>query len=89
MKFLHSLGHRHYELFHDDIGTFSFCEQRWPWGGCRVMFQPAFASSRWWGVPYAEHSEDGTLLQQMIRAQNAHQAMALLRAEYAKTGGYA
>lgn len=86
MSFLHNLGHKHWELHKDDIGVFSFCEQRWRWGGVRVVFRPAFSMARWHPVPAADQDEEVPVLARMIKAGSPHEAMALLREAYAENG---
>lgn len=81
---LHDLLHKHYSLAKGGIGTFSFCEDRIPApvGRVRVAFQPEFSGARWWGVPVHVFDDGEYLVNKMIDAGNAHQAMALLRRAY-------
>jgi hypothetical protein len=80
----HNLTHRHYTVPRDGTGTFKMCASRLPapLGRVKVGFQPDFEGARWWGVPRVPYGKDDDLLRRMTRAQNAHQAMALLRKAY-------
>lgn len=80
----HALLRRHSLVNRDGVGEFVLCASRLPWGGVHVKFRPDFDKARWWPVPATEEGEGLTLFSRMMQAENAWQAMSMLRAVYAE-----
>jgi hypothetical protein len=80
----HHVTHKHTTWAKDGVGDFKTCTWRLPWVQVDVGFRPDFSEAGWYYVPAVE-DEDGTLLiTRIIRAENAWDAMAILRAQYAQ-----
>ena len=80
--FFHHVGHKHTRAVKDGVGTVETCSWRLPMARVHVSFRPDIADAGWHYVP-CSYDEDGVLLMtRIVQADDAYDAMRVLRAEY-------
>lgn len=72
MSWLHEVTHRHLRAYKEGVGRAHGCFPRLPVKG-RVFFQPDLSGADW------HELHDPKLVEMLMSANSAHEAMAILR----------